>query len=138
MCTNHGKVCYAGSRFTTYAESRYTPIEGEALVVLFALESCHVCLRIRREWIEFADRREMAHENRKQQVDSYSPGATVSIQNQRGNHPRRKNATETVIDCLPHRQYKVVVEGSLVTLRNRRFHRQIRDITRNTLDDGEH
>ena len=54
-------------------------------------------LRIRREWIELADRREMAHENRKQQADSYSqrelqlltPGATVSIQNQRGNHPRR-------------------------------------------------
>ena len=54
-------------------------------------------LRIRREWIELADRREMAHENRKQQADSYSqrelqlltPGTTVSIQNQRGNHPRR-------------------------------------------------
>ena len=39
---NHWKVCYAGSRFTTDAESRYAPIEGEALAVLFALESCRM------------------------------------------------------------------------------------------------
>ena len=103
-------------------------------------------IRIRREWIELANRREMAHKNRKQQADNYSQrelqplthGATVRIQNQRGNHPRRWNATGTVIDCLPHRQYKVVVDGSRrVTLRNRRFLRRISDTTRNTLDDGE-
>ena len=40
--TNHWKVCYAGSRFTTDAESRYAPIKGEALAVLFALESCRM------------------------------------------------------------------------------------------------
>ena len=40
--TNHWKVVYAGSRFTTDSESRYAPIEGEALAVLFALESCRM------------------------------------------------------------------------------------------------
>ena len=36
----HWKVVYAGSRFTRDAESRYAPIEGESLALLFGLESC--------------------------------------------------------------------------------------------------
>ena len=32
--SDHWKVTYAGSRFTRDAESRYAPIEGEALVSL--------------------------------------------------------------------------------------------------------
>jgi len=36
---NHWKVTYAGSRFTKDDESRYAPIEGEALTLLFGLES---------------------------------------------------------------------------------------------------
>ena len=103
-------------------------------------------IRNRREWIELADRREMAHTSRQQLANSNSrrglqlltPGETVSIQNQRGNHPKRWNAAGTVIDCLSHRQYKIFVDGSRrVTLRNRRFLRPISDTTRNTLDDGE-
>jgi len=38
----HWQVIYAGSRFTTDAESRYAPIEGEALVLLYGLESCRM------------------------------------------------------------------------------------------------
>ena len=37
-CCNKGwKLCLVGSRFTTPAESRYAPVEGEALAVAYAL-----------------------------------------------------------------------------------------------------
>ena len=40
-CSNgHWKLIFTGSRFTTDAESHYAPIEGEALVLIYALESC--------------------------------------------------------------------------------------------------
>ena len=39
---NHWRVVYAGSRFTTDAESRYAPIEGEALALLYGLECCRM------------------------------------------------------------------------------------------------
>ena len=35
----HWQIVFAGSRFTTEAESRYAPIEGEALAVVYSLES---------------------------------------------------------------------------------------------------
>ena len=38
-CCNSGwKLCLVGSRFTTETESRYSPIEGEALAVAYALK----------------------------------------------------------------------------------------------------
>ena len=36
----HWVVVFAGSRFTTSAESRYAPVEGEALAVVYGLYSC--------------------------------------------------------------------------------------------------
>lgn len=36
-CSEGWKLCLVGSRFTTPAESRYAPIEGEALAVAYAL-----------------------------------------------------------------------------------------------------
>ena len=36
-CQNGWKLCLVGSRFTTPTESRYAPIEGEALAVAYAL-----------------------------------------------------------------------------------------------------
>ena len=36
-CPDGWKLCLVGSRFTTPAESRYAPIEGEALAVAYAL-----------------------------------------------------------------------------------------------------
>ena len=36
-CTTGWKLCLVGSRFTTPTESRYAPIEGEALAVAYAL-----------------------------------------------------------------------------------------------------
>ena len=37
---DHWKLVYAGSRFTRGPETRYAPIEGEALAVAFGLNSC--------------------------------------------------------------------------------------------------
>jgi len=39
---DHRRVVYTGSRFTSDAESRYAPIEGEALAVLVGLEGCRM------------------------------------------------------------------------------------------------
>ena len=38
----HWRLILAGSRFTKPAESRYAPIEGEALAVAYALQQCRV------------------------------------------------------------------------------------------------
>ena len=41
-CKEGWRLIYAGSRFTTDAESRYAPVEGEALAVVYALEKCRI------------------------------------------------------------------------------------------------
>lgn len=41
---NHWKIILAGSRFTKDAESRYSPVEGEALALIYGLESCRMFL----------------------------------------------------------------------------------------------
>ena len=41
-CANGYKLVFTGSRFTTETESRYAPIEGEALAVVYALEKCRM------------------------------------------------------------------------------------------------
>ena len=41
-CKDGWHLIYAGSRFTTDAESRYAPVEGEALAVVYALEKCRI------------------------------------------------------------------------------------------------
>ena len=38
----HWRLVFAGSRFATDAESRYAPVEGEALAVVYALEQCRM------------------------------------------------------------------------------------------------
>lgn len=88
----------------------------------------------RREWSELADLRERAHATRFQNAQKYATttemqplkiGDAVSLQNQRGNCPTKWNTTGTVVNCLPHRQYQVLVDGSRrCTLRNRRFLRR--------------
>ena len=39
-CKEGWRLCYTGSRFTSGAESRYAPIEGEALGVAWSLGKC--------------------------------------------------------------------------------------------------
>ena len=41
-CDDGWRLIFAGSRFTTDAESRYAPIEGEALAVSYALDKCRM------------------------------------------------------------------------------------------------
>ena len=55
-----------------------------------------------------------------------APGATVLIQNQTGQHPKRWDRTGRVVDVKANDQYAVKVHGSgRVTLRNRRYLRPI-------------
>ena len=58
------------------------------------------------------------------------PGATVVIQNQSEPHSKRWDRTGIVVQAKPHDQYLVRVHGSgRVTLRNRRFLRQITSLS---------
>ena len=41
-CPDGWKLVLAGSRFTSAAESRYAPVEGEALAVTYGLEKCRL------------------------------------------------------------------------------------------------
>ena len=41
-CPDGWRLILAGSRFTTPAESRYAPVEGEALAVTYGLEKCRL------------------------------------------------------------------------------------------------
>ena len=96
--------------------------------------------RFRKEWSELADGREKAmrmrhlyatkHENTTE-LKPFYVGDIVSVQNQRGHHPTQWNNTGSIIEALPHRQYRVLVDGSRrTTLRNRRFLRKIDPIVR--------
>ena len=38
----HWRLIYAGSRFTSSAESRYAPVEGESLAIVHRLKSCRM------------------------------------------------------------------------------------------------
>ena len=42
MLQGRWRLIFAGSRFTTDVESRYTPVEGEALAVVHTLEKCSI------------------------------------------------------------------------------------------------
>ena len=95
---------------------------------------------VRCEWKAVADARECAHAKRQlrrdpeitnRAMDPLSVGDSVQIQNQAGNKPKRWYSTGTVVECLPYRQYQVMVDGSRrVTLRNRRFLRRIDPVCR--------
>ena len=73
-------------------------------------------------------------------LEPLSVGDPVQIQNQSGNRPNKWYNTGIVSECLPNRQYSVVVDGSRrVTLRNRRFLRKITPLTRSFYPgDGEY
>ena len=90
---------------------------------------------IRQKWQIVADARESAYAKRQLRQDprltdrvleDLKIGDAVQIQNQTGNRPRKWYATGIIVECLPHRQYKVIVDGSRrLTLRNRKFLRRI-------------
>ena len=54
------------------------------------------------------------------------------MQNQAGNTPLKWNNTGTVVEVKPHRQYRIMIDGSRrITLRNRRFIKKIQPSLRN-------
>lgn len=97
-------------------------------------------MQFRREWSELANAREQAYLRRhnnattnheRRELPDLIIGDSVTIQNQTGNNPRRWDKTGQIIETLPHRQYKIRVDGSRrVTLRNKRFVRKIPSNTR--------
>jgi hypothetical protein len=92
---------------------------------------------IRGEWKVSADKRESALQKRHvKTIETYNTHTKtlpelyerehVAVQNQNGTHPTRWDKTGTVVECLPHRQYKIKMDGSgRVTMRNRKFLRRI-------------
>ena len=98
--------------------------------------------KIRIEWQQIADAREIALGKRHLRTSGREQGVqreliplersdTVQIQNQQGTRPNRWHNTGVIAEVLPHRQYRVIVDGSRrVTLRNRRFLRKIDPVCR--------
>ena len=62
----------------------------------------------------------------KRELPTLKTGDRCSVQNQHGNHPKKWCNTGTVVEALPNRQYRVMVDGSRrITLRNRKFLRKL-------------
>ena len=100
-------------------------------------------LKLRKEWQEIADKRDEALAKRHLIQQKTPPGRprgplpqldvgdSVQLQNQHGNRPNKWNNTGFITEVLPHRQYRVVVDGSRrITLRNRRFLQKILPVCR--------
>ena len=129
---------------------RNTPVKDTGISPAMALFGRHIkdhlpCHKreVLQEWSEIADAREIAlakrHIRPLQQGSSdngcLTPlqiGESVRIQNQHGNKPKRWHNTGIISEVLPHRQYRVVTDGSRrITLRNRKFLRPILPVCRN-------
>ena len=88
---------------------------------------------LRRTWRDVAEWREKAlcrratadHERLSTRTANLPPlkvGQTVLVQNQTGNHPLQWDRRGVVMEVLPFRQYKVMLDGSRqLTLRERKF-----------------
>ena len=97
-------------------------------------------LVIRPEWEAVQNAREIAFAKRHLASPPNKParmlepllcGDAVQVQNQNGNRPRKWYATGVVVECLPNRQYRVLIDGSRrATLRNRKFLRKIDPVCR--------
>ena len=96
---------------------------------------------IRQEWQETLDARETAFARRhlrsnqtphtSHELSPLSIGQTVQIQNQTGTKPNKWLSTGLIVESLPHRQYRVRIDGSRrVSLRNRKFLKPINPVCR--------
>ena len=102
-------------------------------------------IQFRREWSELADAREKTHRRRyyhatkhekRRNLSELQIGDIVAVQNKTGKNPTRWDKTGHIVEILPHRQYKIRIDGSRrVTLRNRAFIKKIVESTRNHIDD---
>jgi len=77
-----------------------------------------------------------ASKERRNNLPALQVGDSVAVQNQTGNHSRW-DKTGLVVEALPHRQYRILINGSRrLTLRNSRFIRKIFDeCVKNTMDE---
>lgn len=94
-------------------------------------------LLVRPEWRMIAEDREIALAKRNlrsrerynlhtRDLPSLRTGDKVQVQNQTGSKPKRWDKTGTIVETNGNRQYSIRMDGSgRVTLRNRRFMRQI-------------
>ena len=98
---------------------------------------------LRKEWTAIDDAREVALAKRAAKevpttgkpLEPLDIGDSVQIQNQSGNHPTKWHNTGIISECLPNRQYRVIVDGSRrLTLRNRKFLRKIIPLSRQIED----
>ena len=92
---------------------------------------------IRREWREIAESREKALSRRlvtpshRSELAQLEVGEVVQVQNQCGNAPKKWNNTGQVVEVLPNRQYRVMMDGSRhLSLRNRKFLKPISPLCR--------
>ena len=92
--------------------------------------------KLRQEWLKIKEDRERAlakrHINKVRSGKSIAPltpGDTVQVQNQSGNRSKKWGRTGTIMEKLPNRQYRVMMDGSRnVSLRNSRFLRKIHPV----------
>ena len=100
-------------------------------------------LHVHKEWRIAAEEREISLRKRHlRSIETYNEHSKelpelhvhdcVAVQNQTGSHPKRWDKTGVIIETLPFRQFKVLMDGSRrVTLRNRRFLRKIHPVCSN-------
>ena len=91
---------------------------------------------LRKEWRQIQKGIELHNAAKNQQMEESSNsrrtllplnlGDRVSIQNQHGNKPRLWSNTGTIVEVLPDRQYRLLIDGSKrLTLRNRKFLKKV-------------
>ena len=98
----------------------------------------------RQEWKDTAHWRELALQRRSSKIqekllehtknlEPLKINDAVFVQNQLGNNPKRWDKRGTIIEVLPHRQYKVRMDGSRkISLRNRQFLRKFTPLDQRT------
>ena len=100
---------------------------------------------LRRTWQDVAKWREKAlcrratadHERLAARASDLAPlqaGQTVLVQNQTGNRQLQWDRRGVIVEVLPYRQYKVMLDGSRqLTLRNRKFLRAFKPVSPDAL-----
>ena len=96
---------------------------------------------IRQEWQETLDAREAAlakrhlrpsqTSNTSSELPPLLIGQAVQVQNQTGTKPNKWLSTGVIVETLPHRQYRIRIDGSRrLSLRNRKFLKPINPVCR--------
>ena len=125
---------------------RNTPAQDTGISPAVSLYGCplkdhlpHYDRAFRKEWQMIADAREVAlgkrhmrpHMLEGRELECLQIGDAVQIQNQHGNRPNQWHSTGVIVEALPFRQYRVVVDGNRrTTLRNRRYLRKMDPVCR--------